>query len=174
VWYHGQAVGEEATMCEDHGHGHVPPVEARPADAAWTGEVLPLEPVDEVSVLTVCDNVMDLLLLDQGPAKRIGFGALFGGAVPRLEAPTLDGGLAFDAPLAQHGFSALVEVRKGDSVRRLLFDTGLTPHGCVENLAGWAVTPATSRSSCAATGTSTTRPGCPGWSSGWAGSTCRW
>ena len=39
-----------------------------------------------------------------------------------------------DAPLAQHGFSALVEVRKGGRARRLLFDTGLTPDGCAENL----------------------------------------
>src|SRR5262245_60955174 len=121
-------------MCEDHGHVHVPPVEARPADAPWNGEVLPLEPVDEVTVLTVCDNVMDLLLVDQGPAKRIGLPAVLSGMLPRVEAPMLDGGQAFDAPLAEHGFSVLVEVRKGDTVRRLLFDTGLTPRGCVENL----------------------------------------
>jgi 7,8-dihydropterin-6-yl-methyl-4-(beta-D-ribofuranosyl)aminobenzene 5'-phosphate synthase len=121
-------------MCEDHGHGHVPPVEARPADAAWDGEVLALEPVDEVSVLTVCDNVMDLLLVDQGPAKRLGLGALLGGGMPRLDAPMMESGTGFDAPLAEHGFSALIEVRKGDTVHRVLFDTGLTPRGCVDNL----------------------------------------
>jgi len=37
-------------------------------------------------------------------------------------------------PLAQHGFSALVEVRKGSRVHRLLFDTGITPGGCAGNL----------------------------------------
>ena len=31
-------------------------------------------------------------------------------------------------------FRPMVEVRKGDTVRRLLFDAGLTPNGCVENL----------------------------------------
>ncbi len=59
-------------MCDDHGHVQVPPVESIPTDAGWTGEVVPLEPVDEVSVLTVCDNAVDMLLVDQGPAKRLG------------------------------------------------------------------------------------------------------
>ncbi|HEX6311562.1 MAG TPA: MBL fold metallo-hydrolase, partial [Acidimicrobiia bacterium] len=51
-----------------------------------------------------------------------------------LEARALEEGKLPDAPLAEHGFSALVEVRKGDTVHRLLFDAGLTPTGCVENL----------------------------------------
>ena len=51
-----------------------------------------------------------------------------------LEAPTIVGGKAADVPLAQHGFSALVEIRKGGRVRRLLFDTGITPDGCAGNL----------------------------------------
>jgi 7,8-dihydropterin-6-yl-methyl-4-(beta-D-ribofuranosyl)aminobenzene 5'-phosphate synthase len=122
-------------MCDDHGHVQVPPVEAIPTDAGWTGEVVPLEPVDEVSVLTVCDNAVDMLLVDQGPAKRLGLGRALGeGAVPMLAAPTLQEGKAIDAPLAEHGFSALVEIRKAGTVHRLLFDTGLTPEGCVENL----------------------------------------
>lgn len=52
-----------------------------------------------------------------------------------LPAPTLIEGKLADAPLAQHGFSALVTVRKGAAEHRVLFDTGLTPDGCVENLA---------------------------------------
>jgi 7,8-dihydropterin-6-yl-methyl-4-(beta-D-ribofuranosyl)aminobenzene 5'-phosphate synthase len=121
-------------MCQDHGHVHVPTVEAIPADTEWRGEVLPLEPVDEVSVLTVCDNTVDILLLDQGPARRLSLAAGLGGGVPQLVAPTLEEGKLPDAPLAEHGFAALVEVRKGDTVRRLLFDTGMTPRGCVDNL----------------------------------------
>ena len=109
------------------------PVEALPASLEWRGEVLPLEPVDELSVLTVCDNTVDLLLPDQGPAERI---ALTGMSHPArvLPAATMEGGTAVDAPLAQHGFSALVSIRKGDRVRQLLFDTGLTPTGCTDNL----------------------------------------
>jgi 7,8-dihydropterin-6-yl-methyl-4-(beta-D-ribofuranosyl)aminobenzene 5'-phosphate synthase len=122
-------------MCDDHGHVHVPPVEAIPTDADWNGEVLSLEPVDEVRVLTVCDNSVDMLLVDEGPAKRVGFAS---GASPdeilTVEASSLAQRQVIDGPVAEHGFSALVEVRKGDNVHQLLFDTGLTPHGCVENL----------------------------------------
>jgi 7,8-dihydropterin-6-yl-methyl-4-(beta-D-ribofuranosyl)aminobenzene 5'-phosphate synthase len=121
-------------MCQDHGEVHVPPVTALPDDVGWSGEVVPLEPVDEVSVLTVCDNAVDMLLPDEGPAHRLGLGRMLGGDGPALAAPTLDGGRLPDPPRAEHGFSVLVEVRKGDSVRRLLFDTGLTPDGCVDNL----------------------------------------
>jgi 7,8-dihydropterin-6-yl-methyl-4-(beta-D-ribofuranosyl)aminobenzene 5'-phosphate synthase len=96
--------------------------------------VLPLEPVDELRVLTVCDNTMDILLLDQGPAKRLAIADMLGGGVPLLDAPMLEDGKAIDAPLAEHGFSVLVEARKGRDVHRMLFDTGLTPRGCVDNL----------------------------------------
>ena len=90
----------------------------------WTGEVLPLEPVDELSVLsTISDNTVDILLPDQGPAKRLPLAGM-ARLAPPLEAPTILGGKAADVPLAQHGFSALVEVRKGGQVRLLLFDTG--------------------------------------------------
>lgn len=45
-----------------------------------------LEPVDELSILTVRDNTVDMLLPDEGPAKRLSMG----GAdypVPMVEAP---------------------------------------------------------------------------------------
>jgi 7,8-dihydropterin-6-yl-methyl-4-(beta-D-ribofuranosyl)aminobenzene 5'-phosphate synthase len=125
--------GRRQAMCGTDGHAEVPPVEALPAGAEWTGEVLSLEPVDELSVLTVCDNTVDMLLPDQGPARRLSLGGA-GGNTPPLPAPLLAGGEARDAPLGQHGFSALVEIRKGGRTHRLLFDTGVTPTGCVENL----------------------------------------
>lgn len=121
------------TVCQDHGHAHVPPVEAVPADAEWRGEVLRLEPVDELSILTVCDNTVDMLLTDEGPATRVGLVG-HGQHAPFVPAPTLLEQKVIDGPRAEHGFAALVEVRKGDAVHRLLFDTGLTPDGCVENL----------------------------------------
>lgn len=120
-------------MCDTSCRADVAAAEALPASVEWTGEVLPLEPVDELSVLTVCDNTMDLLLPDQGPARRLTLAGM-GRQGPVLQAQTLREGTAPDAPLAQHGFSALVEIRKGSRMRRLLFDTGLTPTGCVENL----------------------------------------
>ena len=120
-------------MCDTDARAEVTPVEALPASLEWKGEVLPLEPVDELSVLTVCDNTVDILLPDEGPAKRLSLAGMARQA-PMLEARTLHGGKAADAPLGQHGFSALLEIRKGSRVRRLLFDTGMTPTGCVENL----------------------------------------
>lgn len=56
-------------MCSTGNQAEVPPAEALPASAEWKGEVLPLEPVDELSVLIVCDNTMDLVLPDEGPAR---------------------------------------------------------------------------------------------------------
>jgi 7,8-dihydropterin-6-yl-methyl-4-(beta-D-ribofuranosyl)aminobenzene 5'-phosphate synthase len=85
--------------------------------------VLPLGPVDKLSVLTVCDNTVDMLLPNEGPAKRLSLAGMARQA-PMLEAPTLRGGKAANAPLGQHGFSALVEIRKGSRVRRLLFELG--------------------------------------------------
>ena len=120
-------------MCDAGKHAEGSPVEALPASAEWKGEVLALEPVDELTVLTVCDNAMDMLLPDEGPAKRLSLAGMSRQA-PMLDAPTLADGKVPDAPLAQHGFSALVEVRKGSQVRRLLFDTGVTPDGCADNL----------------------------------------
>ncbi len=121
-------------MCDAGNQATVPPVEALPASLEWRGEALPLEPVDELSVLTVCDNSIDALLPDQGPAKRLSLVTGMGGQRPTLPAPTLREGRGPDAPLAQHGFSALVEIRKGSRVRQVLFDTGLTPDGCAGNL----------------------------------------
>jgi len=51
------------------------PMDAWTANAEWSGEVLALEPVDELSVLMVCDNVVDMLLPDrttgpQGGSRR--------------------------------------------------------------------------------------------------------
>ena len=118
-------------MCETNS-AEVTPVEAWTANAEWTGEVLALEPVDELSVLTVCDNVVDMLLPDPGARQA----DLVEGRPAGSDAgcPGARGGKAIDAPPAQHGFSALVEIRKGGRVRRLLFDTGVTPDGCADNL----------------------------------------
>ena len=120
-------------MCDTDDRAEVIAAESLPPSLEWTGEVLPLEPVDELSVLTICDNTVDILLPDQGPAKRLPLAGM-ARLAPPLEAPTILGGTAADVPLAQHGFSALVEVRKGGRVRRLLFDTGMTPDGCAGNL----------------------------------------
>ena len=92
---------------------------------------VPLDPVDSVTITTLVDNAADLLLPDQGPAKRPGLG---GREAPRLPAAILEGGETFDVPLAEHGFSALVTIRNDGRERRVLFDAGLTPNGLAENM----------------------------------------
>jgi len=99
---------------------------------------VPLEPVDSVAITTLVDNTADLLLPDQGPAKRP---ALGGREVPRLEAAFLEGLEAFDVPLAEHGFSALVTIKKDGRERQVLFDTGLTPNGLAENMRRLSLSP---------------------------------
>ena len=102
-----------------------------PVDVDWSGEQIPLDPVDEIELLTVCDNSIDIFLLDQGPARRL----LGSGRPPSMHpAPTMLEGEVVDGPLAQHGFSVLVTVRRGGRSHTVLFDTGVTPGGCVDNL----------------------------------------
>ncbi|MDP6451723.1 MAG: MBL fold metallo-hydrolase [SAR202 cluster bacterium] len=89
-----------------------------------------LEPVDSVTITTLMDNSSDMLLLDQGPAKRP---SLTGGP-ERVAARFLDTGEVGDALIAEHGFSALITVTRGDDTHRILFDAGISPNGVVENM----------------------------------------
>ena len=77
-----------------------------------------LKEVDEVRVTTLLDNFVDLNLPTTEVAKR--------------PAPTAD---VFFKPMltAEHGFAALVTIRKGDGVRRILLDTGSSLTGMVDN-----------------------------------------
>jgi hypothetical protein len=92
-------------MCDTDDRAEVTSAEALPTSLEWNGEVLALEPVDEVSVLTVCDNVTDIPLPDQGPAKRVPLAAM-ARLAPLLEAPTMLGGKAADVPAHCTGWKA--------------------------------------------------------------------
>jgi 7,8-dihydropterin-6-yl-methyl-4-(beta-D-ribofuranosyl)aminobenzene 5'-phosphate synthase len=92
---------------------------------------IPLEPVDSVTVTTLVDNYVDVLLMDQGPAKRLGFPT---DKTPRVTASVLEEGQTADAPLAEHGFSAMITVTSNRREHRVLFDTGLSPDSMVENM----------------------------------------
>ncbi len=83
-------------------------------------EAIALQPVDALTVTTLIDNVTDLLLVDEGPAKR-----------PPL---LLGGGPTGDALRAEHGFSCLVTIEKGGRAVRVLFDAGISTDGLVENM----------------------------------------
>ena len=88
-----------------------------------------LDPVDSVVVTTLMDNVTDALMTDQGPARRIGMGR-----VPWHPTAVMEQGQAPDALIAEHGFSVLVTVTKAGREHRLLYDTGTSPDGVVENM----------------------------------------
>jgi 7,8-dihydropterin-6-yl-methyl-4-(beta-D-ribofuranosyl)aminobenzene 5'-phosphate synthase len=93
-----------------------------------------LKPVDQVEILTVVDNVCDLLLPGSKVARRMGAAALEGADMPSVEAPLLATGRAVDAPIAEHGLSFLVSVTSGQTRKSVLFDTGSSVRGLVHNL----------------------------------------
>jgi 7,8-dihydropterin-6-yl-methyl-4-(beta-D-ribofuranosyl)aminobenzene 5'-phosphate synthase len=97
--------------------------------------LIPLEPVDAVSITTLVDNVTDVFMPDQGPARRPVFALTPRRAVASLEGP------APDQLVAEHGFSALVTIRKGRRDHHLLFDAGVSPDGLVENMSRLDIDP---------------------------------
>jgi 7,8-dihydropterin-6-yl-methyl-4-(beta-D-ribofuranosyl)aminobenzene 5'-phosphate synthase len=86
-----------------------------------------LPEVDEVSVLTLVDNVFDALLPSGGAVTRPVTGT---GRVP---APQFTSGQTAAGLRAEHGFSALVTVRRGEQSTTVLFDTGVSPDGLAVN-----------------------------------------
>jgi 7,8-dihydropterin-6-yl-methyl-4-(beta-D-ribofuranosyl)aminobenzene 5'-phosphate synthase len=98
--------------------------------------IFDLEPVDSVTVTTLMDNVTDALMLDQGPAHRPPMGS-----VGRRPAATMEGGQSPEALLAEHGVSFLVTVTKNGRQHRILFDTGTSPDGVVDNMRRLQVDP---------------------------------
>ena len=100
------------------------------------GVIFDLEPVEEVTVTTLMDNVTDVFMPDQGPAHRPPFGS-----GPLRPAGTMEGGQAPDALLAEHGFSVLVTVTKNGSRRHILFDAGTSPNGVIQNMARLDIDP---------------------------------
>jgi 7,8-dihydropterin-6-yl-methyl-4-(beta-D-ribofuranosyl)aminobenzene 5'-phosphate synthase len=101
-------------------------------------ETVALEPVDALTVTTLVDNVTDLLLTDEGPVTR---SPITQATDPMIPARFLDGGKTGDALRAEHGFSALVTITKGDRDTRVLFDAGLTPDGMIENMRRLEIAP---------------------------------
>ena len=93
-----------------------------------------LEPVESVRVTILMDNVTDPLIPDQGPISRISWPKALAGAVPRAPSQVFAGSGVPDALIAEPGFSALVQVEKDGRERTLLFDTGVSATGVVENV----------------------------------------
>lgn len=86
---------------------------------------IPLAPIDSLRFTTLIDNVTDMTLWDEGVATRP---ALVPLPVAVLEDP------GFDALRAEHGFAALVTLTIDGREHNILFDTGISPDGLVENM----------------------------------------
>ena len=121
-------------MCEDGSGGVLRPLVLHDVEPA---EPIGIEPVDSVELLTLMDNVTDMLMPDQGPATRAALGS---GA--RQSAAVMAEGWAMDPLIAEHGFSMLVTVTRGERSHRILFDAGTSPDGVVENMRRLDVDPA--------------------------------
>src|SRR5262245_22183057 len=121
-------------MCTDPDGGRVQ--DGSPAAAAMPRPVpgeavdpIALEPVDEVVVTTLVDNSYDGLMADMGPARRMAMAR-----TPSVPAPLFEDGATVPGLVAEHGFSALVSVRRGERTHTLLFDTGVSPNGMATNI----------------------------------------
>lgn len=91
---------------------------------------IPLEPVDAIRITTLIDNTVDVFLPDEGPARRAGLRTMRS----RAETVYLEEGSAPEGLRAEHGFSALISMTRGGRDHHLLFDTGISPDGMVENM----------------------------------------
>lgn len=124
-------------MCTD-AHGARDGAAAQAPPSLWHDLEPPvsfdLEPVDEVVLTTLVDNAV--LMPDQGRARRPA-----ATAGPRRAVRTMAEGWGPDALVAQHGYSLLVTVTKGATTHSVLFDTGITPDGVVENMRRLGVDP---------------------------------
>lgn len=114
-------------MCENENGDHSGTSAPRPAPGAAVDPIT-LEAVDEIVVLSLVDNSFDALLADDATTRRATFYGM--GAVP---APGFVGEVTTPGLVAEHGFSALVRVRRGDRWHTVLFDTGVSPNGLVDN-----------------------------------------
>ena len=101
-----------------------------------------LEPVDRVEITLLMDNVTDPLLVDQEAIARMNWPKAILGGLPSAQARVSPTTGVPDALIAEPGFSALVRIEKAGRKRTLLFDTGVSPNGMVENMRRLAVDPA--------------------------------
>ena len=113
-------------MCEGGDPAAAISAVPRPAPGAAVDPIT-LAPVDEVAVTVLVDNTYDALLIGDERVRRPSF------AVGTAPAPQFVGGTTMAGLVAEHGFAALVTVRRGDRTTSVLFDTGLSPDALVTN-----------------------------------------
>jgi 7,8-dihydropterin-6-yl-methyl-4-(beta-D-ribofuranosyl)aminobenzene 5'-phosphate synthase len=100
-----------------------------------------LEPIERLRLTILMDNVTDPLLPDAGPVTRLSWPKALAEGAPQVPARVAVGGAVPDALIAEPGFSALVRIEKEGRERTLLFDTGVSPTGMVENMRRLGISP---------------------------------
>jgi 7,8-dihydropterin-6-yl-methyl-4-(beta-D-ribofuranosyl)aminobenzene 5'-phosphate synthase len=93
-----------------------------------------LEPVERIRLTILMDNVTDPLIPDQGPMSRLTWPKALADSAAHVTTGLAVEGKVPDALVAEPGFSVLVRVEKNGRERTLLFDTGVSPTGMVENV----------------------------------------
>jgi 7,8-dihydropterin-6-yl-methyl-4-(beta-D-ribofuranosyl)aminobenzene 5'-phosphate synthase len=115
-------------MCDDHEHSAAEAAWAAPRAAEGAAvDPVTLPEVDEVAVTTMVDNTFDALLVSAAGVGRPSLGA------GRVAAGQFTDGETVAGLRAEHGFSALVTVRSGDTSSTLVFDTGASPDALAVN-----------------------------------------
>jgi 7,8-dihydropterin-6-yl-methyl-4-(beta-D-ribofuranosyl)aminobenzene 5'-phosphate synthase len=87
-----------------------------------------LHSADTIAVTTIMDNSLDLFMASSDNIIRYKF-------TDPLNP------FSIDLPIAEHGFSALVDITTGNYTRRLLFDTGVSKDGILKNMKAMEVDP---------------------------------
>jgi 7,8-dihydropterin-6-yl-methyl-4-(beta-D-ribofuranosyl)aminobenzene 5'-phosphate synthase len=100
-----------------------------------------LEPVDRIRITVLIDNLTDPLLVDQAGVVRVNWPRAINGRLPRADSRVSPDTGVPDALIAEPGFSALVRVEKDGRERTLLFDTGVSRDGMVENMRRLGIDP---------------------------------
>jgi 7,8-dihydropterin-6-yl-methyl-4-(beta-D-ribofuranosyl)aminobenzene 5'-phosphate synthase len=114
-------------MCDGPG-GAAEVFASVPRNAEGTAvDPIALLPVDEVRITTLVDNMYDALLVGDDRVSRADFWT------GRDTAAQFEGGSTDVGLRAEHGFAALVTVRRAASTTTLLFDTGMSPDAMVIN-----------------------------------------
>lgn len=115
-------------MCESSSANSADVLRAAPREAGGDAvDPISLTPVDEVRITVLIDNTFDGLLEGSATIRRPAMGA------GPVDAPVFEGGSTPAGLRAEHGFSAMVTVRRGNHEATVLFDAGLSPDGVVTN-----------------------------------------
>lgn len=77
---------------------------------------IPLQEVDEVKITMIMDNTIDVFMAGNEIAHR------------------LDLKSARGYPIAEHGFSAMIQVKSGDKQGKIILDASISPNGVLHNM----------------------------------------